>query len=204
MGRYYHGTISGKFVCAVQSSYDPSLFKDPELYEIPNEYYLYYVCKCLLENDNNLFCNQCYTNYEDHYDNIDESDKQDINNRINENKNSDDTKLLAYPSGYIKYQFDTSDLNYLEQKLNQIEAEIGYDIINNLDFTIKEEDNDEFEYNLDDNNSYDNNSYDNNSYDNNSEELTSDKEVLIASWCIGKQIKKAIEVVGNCEIFCEL
>ena len=238
MGRYYHGTIAGKFVCGVQSSYDPSLFKDPKLYEIPNQYYLYYVCKCLMENNNNLFCNQCYSNYEDHYEDIDDSDKQDINNRIYENDDDDenqddenqddddnndddenqddenqddenqddendnddenqddenddenDNKLLAYPSGYIKYQFDTSDLIYLEQQLNEIESEIGYDIVSNLDFTINEKETCEFEYNLD---------------DNNSEELSDEVEKLVFAWCIGKQIKKAIEVVGECDIFCEI
>ncbi len=195
MGRYYHGTIGGKFWFGVQSSYDASSFKDQETNKIPIEYFEYYNCGCQVEKTQNLYCNQCYSTYQEHYDDLDDDDKENIDDEEDDDAEDDDAedndkkKLLAHPSGHIKYEFDESDLEYIKLILSKLESEIGIDVITQLNFTIDENENDEFEYDI------------NNDVVKNIDDI---KAELIARWCLGKQIKKAIDTVEYCTIFCEI
>ena len=192
MGRYYHGTISGKFWFGIQNSSDASSFKDPELYDPPQEYYEYYICGCEVEKNENLYCNQCYSTYQEHYDDLDDFDKENIDDN-DENDENEQEKLLAQSSNHIKYEFDESELKYMDKVISDLEStiksNIGSDIINELNFTINESDNDEFEYDI--------------NYDI-VKNIDEDKLEFIARWCFGKQIKKAIETNDYCTIYCEL
>ena len=213
MGRYYHGTIVGKFWFGIQRSRDASSFKNPECNQDPKEYLEYYVCGCEVEKTKNLYCNQCYSTYQEHYDDLDNFDKENLNNSDNDNdtevkdndndtevkdnevKDNDDEKLLAQSSNHIKYEFDESDLKYMDKVILDLEStikseigyEIGSDIITDLNFTINE--NDEFQYDID--------------YDI-LKNIDENKLEFIARWCFGKQIKRAIEVNDYCTIYCEL
>ncbi len=178
MGRYYHGTIAGKFWFTIQSSYDPDHFKK-QTHQY-TEVKQYYSCTCYVENEKKLFCNQCYSNYDDHYNSLDEVDKSDVLTY---------GKSLYYETNQIKYYFDNFELNFISIKLNELEKQIGSSIISDLDFQIDEENDFEYEIN--------NQIFD--KYDDQKELLE-----LIARWCIGQQIKKAIELNGDCDIFCEI
>ena len=176
MGRYYYGTISGKFWFAIQSSDDASNFKDTN-FITPEEYYCYYHCGCEVTNMNNEYCHSCYSNYEDHYECLDECDISCI-----------DDKLLAHRSNHIKYEFDSTELDFINSVLEKLENEIGKDNIEHLKLSIKDEDG-EFEYDL----------------DNDIINVLSDStNELIARWCLGKQIVTALEKLEYCNIYCEL
>jgi hypothetical protein len=175
MGRYYHGTISGKFWFAIQSSSDPTSFKDPSNFVTPEEEYAYYFCGCSLENKDELYCSNCYSSYDEHYEDYD-------------NDSIIKGELLACPSNYISYSFDESELDFVSNKLIELENEIGIDVISKLNFTIDEEN--EFEYEIEDINEI-----------NDENKNTSE---LIARWCLGQQIKKALENCCECNISCEL
>ena len=184
MGRFYHGTIGGKFWFGIQSSNDASNFKE-SLYE-PVEYYTYYVCGCDVEDNNKLYCHDCYSDYESQFNELDECDVSTISEHpIREQY------LLAYPSNYIRYNFDKTELNYIKNKLNEIELEIGGDFITRLMYTIDIEN--QYEYDLD-------------------ELVLAELEKpqdtikleLTARWCLGKQIESALINEDSCMIDCEL
>ncbi len=180
MGRYYFGTISGKFWFAIQSSLDANNFKDSTFVE-PDEYsdalHYYYQCGCEVENIKKEYCHNCYSDYNEHYESIDECDISCI-----------DDKLLAYRSNHIKYEFDSSELEYIKSVLETLENKIGKNNIMHLNFTISGEESD-FEYDL----------------DNDIINVLSDSmNELIARWCFGKQIVAALEQLDYCTIYCEL
>jgi hypothetical protein len=176
MGRYYDGTISGKFWFTIQHSHDAANFKNPENFILPTEYYIYYECGCKVEDINTLYCTNCFSDYDTHLNGLDYIDKNAIDN-----------KLLAYPFNYVLYEFDNSDLDYLTMKLNELENEIGKNIIDNLNYTINILN--YFEYDI-----------------NKSalDYLDESKLILVARWCLGKQIECAIINNNYCEINCEL
>ena len=171
MGRYYTGTISGKFWFGIQDSNDASHFTNTLI--IPQPDYQYYVCGC--DVDYNDYCINCFPDYDSHKNSMDDYDKSSLN-----------SIKLAYKSNYIKYEFNAADLEFIKIKLDMLENEIGYDLIEKLNLTIG--DNNGFEY------------YINYNILNNNDALLK----IIARWCLGKQIEKAIIMTGNCNINCEL
>ena len=76
MGRYYFGSIKGKFWFSVQSSDDASNFKNPVNFTGPVRVYDYCQCCCFVEDFEQLYCNKCYSSYEEHYNEIDEEQKK--------------------------------------------------------------------------------------------------------------------------------
>jgi hypothetical protein len=176
MGRFYNGTISGKFWFGLQNSNDACNFK-PDNFEMPSEYFEYFSCGCIVINLENLYCNNCYKNYEEHFESIDEYDKDCI-----------DDGLLAYESGHVEYNFVKSELNYIQDKLKSLEIIIGEDNIKQFNYKIDSKEK-YFEYNINDNalDGFDN-------Y----------KTELAARYCFGKQIEKALIDIGECYINCEL
>jgi hypothetical protein len=178
MGRFYHGTIGGKFWFGIQSSNDASNFKE-SLYE-PVEYYTYYGCGCEVEDNNKLYCDNCYSDYETQFNELDECDVSTLSGYPIREK-----YMLAYHSNYIRYTFDKEELNHIKNKLNEIELEIGGDIINKLRYTIDIEN--QYEYDLDELKPQD-----------------TIKLELLARWCLGKQIESALINEDSCEFDCEL
>jgi hypothetical protein len=78
MGRYYSGSISGKFWFAIQDSDDASNFGVEHKY-----LYYYHVCGCEYQESNpNLYCTSCYPSYEEHMKDIIENDIEDHHNQM--------------------------------------------------------------------------------------------------------------------------
>ena len=75
MGRYYNGTISGKFWFGIQNSHDAANFKDPLTFILPIEYLTYHSCCCDVDNTCNLYCIDCFSSYDEHYNSLDDYDK---------------------------------------------------------------------------------------------------------------------------------
>ena len=173
MGRFYDGTISGKFWFGIQDSYDACNFK-PYDFITPSEYYEYFSCSCIVKNLDELYCITCYKSYEDHLESIDDYDKDCI----------EEEGLLASKSGHVEYEFNKSELNYIQEKLKSLEIIIGEDNITKLNYKIENEDK-YFEYNITFNDNYNDNE-------------------LVARYCFGKQIEAALIKIGECYINCEL
>ncbi len=176
MGRYYTGTISGKFWFGIQDSYDASNFKNSLIKPLP--YYVYYVCGCDVKNNDEYYCYDCFCDYDAHFNSINYDDKLAL-----------ESELLAFKLNHVKYNFDISDLEFINTKLEELENIIGRDIINNLEFKTDDEEN-YFEYYL---------NY--SALDN----IIEDSIIkIIARWCLGKQIQTAIINAGYCYMDCEL
>ena len=145
MGRYYTGTISGKFWFSIQSSDDASNFK-PSYYEPGPCSYCASKNECTCEEDCDCE-NECYN---------------------------------------ISYEFDQDDLEFVVNKLKDIENELGQEIMQNLQIDISKKIC--FEYELD---------------WNFVDLQTREKQELIARWSLGKQIQSALETIGECIFDCE-
>jgi hypothetical protein len=132
MGRYYFGTISGKFWVCIQDSDDASYFKSPIIFSTPLKCFEYMGCCCFVKDIYDLYCTKCYNSFEEHVESIeDEYLLEDI-------KRSND---LIYQNNYIKYYFENFELKYVKNKLNKLENYIGQDIINNIKLKIYDENN---------------------------------------------------------------
>jgi hypothetical protein len=180
MGRYYFGTISGKFWFAIQSSDDPSYFKNDVSFSGPLKCFEYASCCCFVEDMKNNYCKECFSSYEEHFEQLDDDDKL----------NYPSDCALVYENNYIKYYFYEYELNFIINKLNIINKEMTIDI-NKLGFNLIKDEKDCIEYNID-----------NDEY---LESITDEDQLnLIARWCLGKQIEKSILDKGYCEIYCEV
>ena len=195
MGRYYYGTISGKFLFAIQSSFDASLFKDPSE-KPPEPYDEYYDCCCIVENKEELYCKKCFSSYQEHYDKLDECNQEDI----------EPNGPITYTSVFVKYHFDKDELDYIGEMLDMIEKDITKNskkISSLLDINVIEKlnfqfvDSEEFDYTIDDD-------FVSEIYkDKNKNQVCQLVVTLIASWCFGKQIQEAVKQKGTCDIYCE-
>jgi hypothetical protein len=202
MGRYYYGTISGKFWFGIQSSYDAENFKQQLLPNEGIEYYIYYVCGCDVEDNTLNYCHDCFSDYEDHINGMDDIDKNslEISNEY--------LPLLAFKNNHVKYNFDNSDLEYIKKQLFELENIIENIIFNNIlslsDDVITQSTSggiiEKLEYKINEENDFE--YYINNNIINsiNNDNLLK----LIARWCFGKQIECAINLNNYCYIDCEL
>ncbi len=183
MGRFYNGTISGKFWFGSQSSNDASNFK-PDSFEVPSEYFEYFSCGCNVIDFNQLYCHNCYKNYQDHFHSLDDYDKD----CIEDNGILAILAILAIESGHVEYEFNKSELSFIQYKLKSLEIIIGEDNIKNFNYKIGHKDK-YFEYTIN---------------DNALEGIGVDNTILSARWCLGKQIEAALIELGECYINCEL
>ena len=177
MGRYYNGTISGKFWFGVQSSQDLSNFKD-ENFEEPNELYYYYECGCTVECINYTYCANCYKSYNDHYNAY-------LDNLLYEDDKINIEENISYLTNIIEYNFDDTELPFIQNKLNELQQEIGMELISNLEYKINEDD---LDYNI------------------NWDFIDENNIILnqkIARWCIGKQVENALIKLNYCNVLCE-
>ncbi len=182
MGRYYFGTISGKFWGTIQESEDGTKFKNPINFSGPVRCYEYLKCACFVKDTSPDYCSECYPSKEDHISDLDDIDEFEAN------------EGLIYESSFIKYYFEKSELKYIQNKLEKLQNQIGQELINKLNislFDTKTDDIDSkscFDYNI------------NEKY---LEKTTNHQFGLIATWCFGKQIEKSIQELGYCEVYCE-
>jgi hypothetical protein len=122
MGRFYHGSIEGKFWFGVQSSDDIS-----NLVTIKHEMsYSWKSCHCCAEididNNEDKYCNDCYESKEEHEESVIEEDGENEDN------------CLYYEEQSISYHLD-KDSHYDELKSNMelLKSKIDPKIINEFD-----------------------------------------------------------------------
>ncbi len=180
MGRDYFGTISGRFWFAVQDSDDASNFKSDINYLGPIRIYEYLECCCFNEESDSPYCVNCYSNYDDHYEHIDEELKKHYNKG----------EYLIQENNFIKYNFKDDELSFVSKQLEKLEEIIGDNMINEIKktYTINKDERGQFEYDFD--------------YDISNCHLKI-KE-LLARWCYGRLIEHSIKELGHCIIYCEI
>jgi len=170
MGRYYYGDIHGKFWVGVQSSDDASFFGVN-----PQDEYRYHGCHCSAteevtgdsDHDQLLYCQQCYDSYVQHYeDTIDQRDD-----------------MIIYLSNEIRYEFDISDMETLDNTIRLLEEHVGQF----MNHYIIHTDNNGISY----------------EYSHPNQEPTENQLHSIARLCLGKQIKYCIEQNGSCRFSAE-
>ena len=104
MGRYYSGSIEGKFWFGIQESNDIENLiniqaNDPKL--------LWIGCNCYIEDEKDDYCKDCYDSLEDFLD----KEGEDIENGIH-----------FYEDNEIVYEIDEGHLQELNETLTTIEA----------------------------------------------------------------------------------
>ena len=126
MGRWYYGDIHGKCWFGVQNSNDASNFGVE-----PTEEYRFIGCGCLYEPNNpykldkNAYCTDCFSSYEEHFEDI----KDDV---------SSDNKKTWNTGSCIYYYFTEGDLDQVQEVVKELDAEVGHYLKN---FTLHENDN---------------------------------------------------------------
>ena len=186
MGRYYFGTINGKYWGQFISS-DPSNFKDSNNFTNPPRCNEYMGCSCIVKYYNQLYCKDCYSCIEEHLDELKLNDEYLY-------KLYCKTKSLITETNLYKYYFERSELEYVQTKLNKLESQIGQNIIKQLDIVL-------FDAHKDNNGMEP--SYDYEINEDIIDDLDKKKVSLIFRWCLGKQIEFSIKNLDYCEIFTE-
>lgn len=108
MGRYYDGSITGKFWFGIQNSDDASYFGVEY-----KQFYHYYVCNCTIDEEpteNNTYCNECYSSYEEHKESI-----------IEEEINDDTNKTWDISENEIYYCFNIETIDNVKEKVDELE-----------------------------------------------------------------------------------
>ena len=104
MGRYYSGSIEGKFWVGLQSSNDIENLINIQA----NEPRLLWIgCNCYIEDENDEYCKDCYNSLEDFLD----KEGENIENGIH-----------FYEDNEIIYEIDEGHLQELKESLKSIET----------------------------------------------------------------------------------
>jgi len=138
MGRYYFGSISGKFT----NEQSPDVF---EYFGTSWKWYNYYICGCDYEpNSDILFCNNCFTSIQDVMD----KHMEDAGTKILE------SDIIEYQQKQVglRYHFVDENIPNIIETLNDIEEKLGgKNVVNNileqLNYVIGDADN-KFRWNL--------------------------------------------------------
>lgn len=173
MGRYYDGNISGKFWFGIQNSDDASYFG----VEYKDVHY-YHLCLCGIDEEpieNNVYCSNCYSSYEEHKESI---VKECINEEIDEYD-----KTWYKSENEIYYCFNIETINNVKEKVSELENKYGKYI---LEYTI-----------LESNNTI---NYDCKIQD----DLKKDILEWIARLCLGRQILYCLNKNSFCSFYAEL
>jgi hypothetical protein len=184
MGRYYCGSIEGKFWFGVQGSCDIE-----NLIQIVGKtHYLWLVCGCNAEIEDDVYCKQCYQDKEQHIaDAIEEGNFDE----------DDDDKCLYYEFQMITYCLDkSSHYQELVDSMNNIKQQIPKEILANFD---KIEQTDDI---LNAFTGVFGNIY-NPSTSGNDEKEEQNLLVLIARYTLGYQIEYCLRTQSTCDVQCE-
>ena len=184
MGRFYHGSIEGKFWFCVQSSNDISNLVTIN-HEMSHSWKACHCCVAIDINNNNEdnYCNDCYESKEEHEESVIEEDGDNEDN------------CLYYEEQTITYHLD-KDSHYDELKKNMdiLKSKIDPKIIDEFD-KIEQNDKilDAFTGVFDNSLRHLNDSYANNDY-----------EALVARYTLGYQLEYCLRTMNeDCYVNCE-
>jgi hypothetical protein len=176
MGRYYFGSIVGKFWFGIQDDSDVITLGGK-----PEHIYEFCGCNCIITEDEMdnfndkqfAYCQHCYPSFKAHLSDVEIDDEASFD--VNNNKSP--VELWSIHPNMEYYRFTQKDLEWLNANLYELENSVGefmdsYKIIDNNEI--------EYDYELPD-------------------EIDS-REVAetIARLCLGRQIKYCIEKNKYC------
>jgi len=211
MGRYYFGDIKGKFWVAVQFSDDAVNFGGVSSSDI----ILYYPCDCEYVHGKK-YCNDCFQCFEDAFE------EAKSLGYIDENTNKEIEDILLYESDHINIKFQGCQLQEVQRHIDELHKQIGHYI---KKFTMNKDDDYEYDIELVNDDNSGNNNSDNitplritNAQSVSPRSLTTahkvdvlnvqmckqDEKILIARWCLAKQVEQCIIDKGECEFECEV
>jgi len=195
MGRFYHGSIEGKFWFGIQDSDDIS-----NLVTIKHVMtYSWKSCHCCAEididNNEDKYCNDCYESKEEHEESVIEEDGEN------------EDKLLYYEEQSICYHLDKeSHYDELKKNMELLKSKIDPKIINEFD---KIEQNDKildaftgvFDNSLKKLNDI---KKENDTNDTNESDVHNDYIALVARYTLGYQLEYCLRTTeDDCYVNCE-
>jgi len=177
MGRYYYGNIAGKFWFGVQDSTDARNIggKVDKLYQ-------YVCCGCSVENLNTIYCAECYSDFDLHFN--DALENEDFE------EDEEEQEQLIREAGEYQYFFNGRQLEEVRGHIADLEKVVSKFV---KSFTIDAED--EYKYDLKLHEKYEGADCGFTS------EIKGDELELLARWCLAKQVEKCIIDKGQCIFF---
>lgn len=182
MGRYYSGDIAGKFWFGVQDSDDAENFGGNI-----EEYETYACCGCRYEYDiledrgrDKEYCRICYGSHEEHFEDAQNNDYEDI--------------LIESQS--FDMVFDGDQLKEVEQHIIELNKTVLKFI---KSFTMKNAESN-YEYDFEINDIY---TCKSNPFGDFNDLVSNQEKVLIARWCLAKQVRQCLIDNGRCTFNCE-
>jgi hypothetical protein len=184
MGRYYSGSISGKFWVAVQDSDDATKFGGKLIKD-----YQYLCCTCGVDSDDendNIYCDGCYESYEQHFnDAVEEGELEQ------EDKNKPKI-LIEEIDGSFYVTFEEEQLEEVQGHIAELEKVVSKFV---KSFTMNAES--DYEYDLKVHDEYGDEAC------NFTDKITYNEIELLARWCLAKQVEKCLIDNGECGFTCE-
>jgi len=184
MGRYYSGSIAGKFWFGVQDSDDATKFGGKLIKD-----YQYLCCTCGVESDDendNTYCDGCYESYEKHFDDAVEK------GHVEQDQKDEPKILIEEMDGSFYVTFEEEQLEEVQGHIADLEKVVSKFVAS---FTMNADS--EYEYKLKLHEEYED------ADGNFTNKITRDETELLARWCLAKQVEKCLIDNGECGFTCE-
>lgn len=177
MGRYYSGNIAGKFWFGVQDSTDARNIggKVDMLYQ-------YVSCGCGVEDLNNLYCKECYADFDEHFN--DALENEDFE------EDEEEQKVLTRESSELQSFFKGEQFEEVRGHIADLEKVVSKFV---KSFTMNAESDYEYELKLHEEYEGANCGF--------TDKITHEEIELLARWCLAKQVEKCIIDKGECIFF---
>lgn len=179
MGRYYSGSISGKFWFGIQSSFDAKNIggKIDKLHR-------YVCCGCSVQDLEKTYCEECYADFDEHFNAAFEDGDLD--------EEQEEQKILTQDDNELQNSFTGEQLEEVQGHIADLEKVVSKFVAS---FTMNADS--EYEYELKLHEKYEGADCGFTS------EIKSDEIELLARWCLAKQVEKCIIDKGECIFFGE-
>ena len=179
MGRYYSGSISGKFWCAIQNSNDAETFGG----KLTNDYH-YLCCNCIADTDI-FYCDGCYESFEKHFDDAVEEGHL-------EQEDKDKPKILFGESDSFYIEFEEEQLEEVQGHIADLEKVVSKFVAS---FTMDADSDYKYEVKLHE-------EYESADWGF-TDKINYNEKELLARWCLAKQVEKCLIDNGECGFTCE-
>lgn len=177
MGRYYSGNIAGKFWFGVQDSTDARNIggKVEKLYQ-------YVSCGCSVENLRTIYCGECYSDFDAHFN--------DARNNEDFEEDEEEQEQLIRESSELQSFFNGSQLEEVRGHIADLEKVVSKFV---KSFTMNADSDYEYELKLHEEYEGVDCGF--------TDKITRDEIELLARWCLAKQVEKCIIDKGECIFF---
>ena len=179
MGRYYSGSISGKFWFGIQNSTDARNIggKVDMLHQ-------YICCGCSVEDLKKPYCDGCYADFDEHFN--DALENEDFT------EEEEEQKVLIRESSEFQSFFKGEQLEEVQGHIADLEKVVSKFVAS---FTMDADS--DYEYKLKLHEEYEGADC------GFTDKIKHDEIELLARWCLAKQVEKCIIDNGTCIFTCD-